>query len=83
MRPQTFVLLFLFIALAFLCYLCIASENYYDILGIAKGASENDIKRAYKKLALKWHPDKHKGKEKEKAQQMFQKVSHGNTLSLV
>ena len=32
--------------------------NYYDILEIDKNASISDIKKAYKKMALKWHPDK-------------------------
>jgi len=34
------------------------SQNYYDILGIPRDATEDQVKKAYRKLALKWHPDK-------------------------
>lgn len=34
------------------------SKNYYDLLGVNKGSSGTEIKKAYKKQALKWHPDK-------------------------
>jgi len=39
------------------------STNYYDILGVSKSASEDEIKRAYRKLAHQYHPDKGNGNE--------------------
>ncbi|CAO2818747.1 unnamed protein product [Amaranthus hypochondriacus] len=61
-RTTTLNLLFLFFVLSY-CIFSIAAKNYYDILQVPKGASEDQIKRAYRKLALKYHPDKNQGNE--------------------
>ena len=38
-----------------------AKRDYYDVLGVAKSSSKDEIKKAYRKSALKYHPDKTKG----------------------
>ncbi|KAL5108230.1 GPI ethanolamine phosphate transferase 2 [Taenia crassiceps] len=47
----------------------------YEILGIDRGASETDIKKAYRRLALKWHPDKNCETNKEEAERRFKEIS--------
>lgn len=49
-------------------------KNYYKILGVSRGADKKAIKKAYRKLALDWHPDKNT-EDTEKAEKMFQDIS--------
>lgn len=53
----------------------VCRKSYYDILQIPKGASDEQIKRAYRKLALKYHPDKNQGNEE--ANKKFAEISNG------
>ena len=49
------------------------AKDYYDILGISKSASADEIKKAYRKLAVKYHPDKNPGDKA--AEEKFKEVS--------
>ena len=50
-----------------------AEENYYTLLGVEKGATEEELKKAYRKKAVQFHPDKNPGNKE--AEEMFKKVS--------
>ena len=49
-------------------------EKYYKILELNTSASKDDIKRAYRRLAMKWHPDKNQD-NKEEAEKRFKEIS--------
>ncbi|GIJ98859.1 dnaJ-protein scj1 [Aspergillus viridinutans] len=56
-------LITILLAIAFCLVLALAKEDYYKILGLDRSASERDIKRAYRTLSKKFHPDKNPGDE--------------------
>lgn len=53
-------------------------KDYYKILGVEKTASQDAIKKAYRKLAVKFHPDKHPGDKK--AEEKFKEINEANEV---
>ena len=50
------------------------TDDHYKILGLKRGASQKDVKKAYRKMAKKWHPDKNPD-DVDKAKEKFMKVA--------
>ncbi|KAD6120224.1 hypothetical protein E3N88_11495 [Mikania micrantha] len=65
----------LFVVYLSLLLISNAAKSYYDILQVPKGASDDQIKRSYRKLALKYHPDKNQGNEE--ANKKFAEINNG------
>ncbi|MDD4239470.1 MAG: J domain-containing protein [Desulfotomaculaceae bacterium] len=53
----------------------VSFQDYYEILGVSRTAADKEIKSAYRKLARKWHPDLHTGKDKDAAEEKIKKIN--------
>lgn len=56
--------------------------DYYKILQVDKNANDEDLKKAYRKLAMKWHPDKNPTNKKE-AEAKFKEISEAYEVCLI
>ncbi len=55
--------------------MAVTKRDYYDILGVAKGSSVDEVKRVYRQLALKHHPDRVPPEQKKEAEEKFKEIS--------
>ena len=55
-----------------------SKRDYYEVLGVSKNASDDEIKKAYRKLALKYHPDRNPGDKEAEAK--FKEASEANEV---
>lgn len=53
-------------------------KNYYDILGVGESADADEIKKAYRKLAMQYHPDRNKGDKA--AEEKFKEINEANDV---
>ena len=77
-RSTLFCALCLLVLISFPSRVHAADEDYYKLLGVSKTASERDIKKAFRKLAMDCHPDKNPDPA---AREKFEKIANGRNVT--
>ena len=57
-----------------------AKRDYYEVLGVSRNASEDELKKAYRKVAMKHHPDRNPGDKK--AEEKFKEINNSYKILL-
>lgn len=52
-----------------------AKRDYYEVLGVSRDASQEEIKSAFRRLAKQWHPDRHPSEKKKEAEEKFKEIA--------
>ena len=70
--------LFLVLSINFIIYINCEEEDYYKLLGVSRDASTKEIKKAFRTLSLKYHPDRNPGNKK--AQELYLKINRAHEV---
>src|SRR3990167_4434864 len=57
-----------------------AKRDYYEVLGVSRDVSEADLKKAYRRMAMKHHPDRFADAEKAQAEEKFKELNEAYTI---
>ena len=77
---MAFVVVMVILSLCLESAVVAGEEDYYKLLGVSRDASEKEIKKAFRKLAIQYHPDKNPDPE---ARKKFEKIANGQHSHLL